>query len=153
MVARKFEEIATIPALVDSGATGVFLHKNTAVKYNLPVFKLKRPITAVNADGTINRNGVITQGAWVEVKIGNLIQAIRMLIADTGEHALILGTTWLEENNPQIDWQKRIIEVPDKWEPEAMKKALEARQKEYEELQEDPGPIRIQAVTETEDKA
>ena len=49
-----------VKALLDSGATGMFMDKRTAAKHGFRLQKLERPIKIKNVDGTNNSGGAIT---------------------------------------------------------------------------------------------
>jgi len=49
-----------IKALLDSGATGMFMDKRMAARHRFKLQKLERPIAARNVDGTNNSGGAIT---------------------------------------------------------------------------------------------
>ena len=48
-------------ALLDCGCTSSTIHTRFVKKHNLPTKELPRPIPVYNADGTLNRNGVIKE--------------------------------------------------------------------------------------------
>ena len=50
----------TIKALLDSGATGMFMDKRMAARHGFKLQKLERPIVVRNMDGTNNSGGAIT---------------------------------------------------------------------------------------------
>ena len=54
-----YEGVA-VKALLDSGATGIFMDKRTAAKHGFRLQKLERPIMVRNVDGTNNSGGAIT---------------------------------------------------------------------------------------------
>jgi len=49
-----------IKVLLDSGATGMFIDKQTAARHGFKLQKLERPIAVRNVDGTNNSGGAIT---------------------------------------------------------------------------------------------
>ena len=49
-----------VKALLDSGATGMFMDKRMAAKHGFRLQKLERPIVVRNVDGTNNSAGAIT---------------------------------------------------------------------------------------------
>jgi len=50
----------TVKALLDSGATGLFMSKSLAQKGGYRLIKLDRPLQVRNVDGTGNSGGAIT---------------------------------------------------------------------------------------------
>jgi len=49
-----------IKALLDSGAMGMFMDRQTAARYGFKLQKLERPIAIRNVDGTNNSEEAIT---------------------------------------------------------------------------------------------
>ena len=78
-------------ALVDSGAEGVFINKDMITRYGLKQFPLARPITARNADNSINRAGNISTYALQRIVIGDKSRMERLLVTDIGKTPVILG--------------------------------------------------------------
>jgi len=48
-----------IKALLDSGATGMFMDRQTAARHGFKLQKLERPLMVKNVDGTVNSGGAI----------------------------------------------------------------------------------------------
>ena len=53
-------EGVTVKALLDSGATGMFMDKRTVTRHRFMPQNLERPIIVRNVDGTNNSGGAIT---------------------------------------------------------------------------------------------
>ena len=53
-------EGVAVKALLDSGATGLFMNMTFAKKKRFKMEKLKKPLLVWNVDGTINVGGAIT---------------------------------------------------------------------------------------------
>ncbi|KAG5719992.1 hypothetical protein E4T56_gene6909 [Termitomyces sp. T112] len=78
------QQIQSVVALLDSGATGLFLDTNYVQQHCLTTCPLSCPIPVYNVDGMLNEAGSI----------------------HLGKQDMILGFTWLCEHNPEIDWTK-----------------------------------------------
>jgi len=52
-------EGVTVKALLDSGATGIFMDKNFAEEQRFKLVKLEKPVEVKNVDGTDNNGGRI----------------------------------------------------------------------------------------------
>src|SRR6266568_2225389 len=102
-------------ALIDSGAQGCFVDKSQVDKGKTR--RLARPIIIRNVDGTQNVAGKITHETRVKYQIGNQDFDEWFLIMKLGDQSMILGTPWLKEHNPRIDWNENAIELID-WEKE-----------------------------------
>jgi len=91
-------------ALLDSGATGLFLSTSFVKMNNLNTRQLERAIPVYNVDGTLNQGGSIRE----EVDLVMLYQGhtgkATFAICDLGDKEAIIGHTWLYSHNPEIDW-------------------------------------------------
>ena len=81
----------TIKALLDSGATEMFMDKKTAAKHRFKLQKLERPVAVRNVDGTNNSGGAITHQVEVNVYYKNHVERIGMDVCDLGKTDVILG--------------------------------------------------------------
>ena len=81
----------TIKALLDSGATGVFMNKRMAARHVFKLQKLERPIIVRNMDGTNNSGGAITHQVEVNMYYKGHVERIRMDICDLEKTEIILG--------------------------------------------------------------
>ena len=96
-------------ALIDSGATGILMHHRFASQNQLSTHDLARPIPVRNIDGTPNSGGQITQSVTTQLTINTQpthSEQVRFLLTDLGHEDVILGTDWLRQHNPNIDWTR-----------------------------------------------
>ena len=105
-------------AIIDSGATGSFIDTQLARKLNLETFPLSRPVKAFNVDGTTNCKGNITLETDVDLSFSDYSdtphsETIRLMVLNLGKPQLILGMPWLRKWNPEIDWIRRTILLPE----------------------------------------
>ena len=83
-------------AMIDSGATGLFLHQQFADCHHIFTRRLPHPITLYNIDGTPNEAGKITHSARLLSTIDhNQPQLLEYLITNLGSEDVILGLPWL----------------------------------------------------------
>ena len=94
-----------IKALLDSGATGMFMDRQTAAKHGFKLQKLERPLMVKNVDGTVNSGGAITHQVECNVFYKGHMERIRMDVCDLGKTEVILGMPWLAAHNPEINWE------------------------------------------------
>ena len=80
-----------IKALLDSGAIGMFMDKQTAARHGFKLQKLERPIAIRNVDGTRNSGGAITHQVESNVYYKGHVERIRMDVCDIGKTEVILG--------------------------------------------------------------
>ncbi|KAF5341542.1 hypothetical protein D9758_012552 [Tetrapyrgos nigripes] len=104
-------------ALIDSGAEGIIINGQFAQKHQLTLLPIKNPFPVRNVNGSENTMG------WVrEYTIQNLCiysrdgeayhkEEAEFYMTDIGDHDIILGTDWLEEHNPDIDWSESRVDM------------------------------------------
>ena len=100
------------PAMIDSGATGIFINEKMVNEHQLHRRLLKDPLRVSNIDGTTNSAGLLTHFVRMNITVGAHTSEIDMLVTNIGPKALILGLPWLEKVNPLINWKKREMEIP-----------------------------------------
>ena len=88
-------EGVTVKALLDSGATGMFMDKKMAVKHGFRLQKLERPVVVRNVDGTNNSGEAITHQVEVNVYYKSHVERMRIDVCDLGKTDMILGMPWL----------------------------------------------------------
>jgi len=100
-----------LKALLDSGATGMFMDKRTAAKHGFRLQKLERPIMVRNVDGTNNSMGAITHQVEANVYYKGHVERMRMDVYNLGKTDIILGMLWLQAHNPEINWETREVKI------------------------------------------
>jgi len=94
-----------VKALLDSGATGMFMDKRTVAKHRFMLEKLERPIIVRNMDRTNNSGEAITHQIEANMYYKGHIERRRMDVYDLGKTEVILGMPWLQAHNPEINWK------------------------------------------------
>ena len=94
-----------IPALIDCGAGGKFIDQNYARKTKIVQIPLRKPLPVYNVDGTPNKKGTITHKVKLDLEIGDRVRTETLYVTGLGRQKIILGFDWLQENNPDINWQ------------------------------------------------
>ena len=94
-----------IKALLDSGATEMFMDRQTAARHGFKLQKLERPLVIKNVDGTNNSGGAITHQVECNVFYKGHMERMRIDICDLGKTEVILGMPWLVVHNPEINWE------------------------------------------------
>ena len=92
-------------ALLDCGATGMFIDTKFAQRHNLNTTKLQRSIPVYNVDGTLNQGGSIQEEIVLSMKVMNHTEKAIFYVCDLGDKDVILGHTWLHHHNPEINWK------------------------------------------------
>ncbi|KAF9802632.1 hypothetical protein IEO21_09857 [Rhodonia placenta] len=91
--------------MVDSRATTKFINKCFIQENRVRTQKLKKPIPLYNIDGTLNKDGSISEVAVLQMQIGEHIEKTVFMVMDIGPKDVIIGLDWLQEHNPEIDWE------------------------------------------------
>ena len=103
MNGRKVETIA----LVDSGATGIFIDRVFAKEHNFRIRNLWKEIAVMNVDGTKNQDGSIREYVTANLEVKGRQKDTQFLVTALGTQKVILGYPWLVEANPKINWREQ----------------------------------------------
>ncbi len=93
-----------VRALVDSGATGLFIDRGYVRSQRIPTRQLTTSIPVFNVDGTPNDSGEITEVAEMVLTYKDHSETALFAVTGLGTQNLILGYSWLREHNPEVDW-------------------------------------------------
>jgi len=94
-----------VKALLDSGATGMFIDKKFAEGNGITMRPLNKPIRVYNVDGTLNQGGSITHEVTLMMSHKGHKEKAVFEVCDLGKSTVIIGYTWLQKHNPMIDWK------------------------------------------------
>lgn len=88
--------------MIDSGATGNFIHPATVSGFGFVtrVKDVPRPLFTV--DGTPIKGGAVTEEVHLSLSIGDHIEQISLDVTNIGDNDLILGIPWLKRHDPHI---------------------------------------------------
>jgi hypothetical protein len=95
-----------VAAMVDSGATALFVDKKYAESQKMWQIPLEQPIRLHNIDGTLNEAGSITHKVKLLLKVGPDEEFFEFYVTSLGPEKVILGLPWLRHRNPTINWQE-----------------------------------------------
>jgi len=101
----------SVKALLDSGATGLFMSKRCTERGDFKLIKLKKPILVRNVDSTGNSGGAILHEVEVNLYFKGYVERVRMDVCNLGKTEVILGIPWLQTHNPEIDWEKKKVKM------------------------------------------
>jgi hypothetical protein len=96
----------TVARLINSGATGGFIHEHLVEERGMEREPLPLPILVYNADGMLNHGGQITHVVRLRIMVQDHTEVFPFAITDTGKSDVIIGYNWLRKHNPEIDWEK-----------------------------------------------
>ncbi|KAG5727756.1 hypothetical protein E4T56_gene20808 [Termitomyces sp. T112] len=100
------QQIQSVVALLDSGATGLFLDTDYVQQHRLTTCPLSHPIPVYNVDGMLNEAGSICSMVDLVLCYQDHSEKAAFAVTSLGKQDMILGFTWLHEHNPEIDWTK-----------------------------------------------
>jgi len=100
-----------VKALLDSGATGLFMDMTFAKEKGFKMEKLKKSLLVRNVDGTANAEGATTHQVECNMFFKGHMERARMDVCNLEKTELILGMPWLTAHNPEIDWEKGEVKM------------------------------------------
>ena len=104
-------EEASTEAMVDTGATRDFVDQDSADRAKLPTRKLSQPIPVYNVDGTLNEAGSIRKVVDMIMTYDSHSERILLAITRLGKQSMILGITWLNKHNLEIDFHAGTVKM------------------------------------------
>jgi len=107
----KNHEGIAVKALLDSGATGLFMDITFAKEKGFKMEKLKKPLLVGNVDRMVNVGGTIMHQVECNIFFKGHVERARMDICNLGKIEVILGMPWLAAHNLEIDWEKREVKM------------------------------------------
>jgi hypothetical protein len=100
-----------VNALVDCGATCLFVDTEYVRSNNLSTCRLTTPIPVYNVDGTANEAGDITEIADIILHYKGHAKRTQFAVTSLGKQNMILSFTWLCKHTPEIDWQTKEVRM------------------------------------------
>ncbi|KAF5366729.1 hypothetical protein D9758_006582 [Tetrapyrgos nigripes] len=97
-------------ALIDSGAEGIIINSQFAQENQLTLLPIEKLFPVRNVDSSENTMGWVREYTIQNLRIYSQDnrayheEKAEFYVTDIGDHDIILGTDWLEEHNPDIDW-------------------------------------------------
>ena len=95
IVTMDTQEIMSIKALIDSGATRLFIDQGYINRSRLTTQTLSKPIPVFNVDGTPNEAGSIQEVVDVVLCYQDHSEHVQFAVTGVGKQDVILGYTWL----------------------------------------------------------
>jgi len=129
-------EGVTVKALLDSGATGLFIDTAFAKEKRFKMEKIKRPLLVKNVNGSVNIGGAIMHQVECNMFFKGHVERVRMDICNLGKMEVILGMPWLAAHNPEIDWEKGEVKIT-RCPPICGKRKTEEKKREVKKIERD----------------
>ena len=96
--------------MVDSGATGIFMHPAFAASSAATIIEKAEPREVRVIDGRVINTGLVTHEATFQLVIGNHTETLTADITNTGRYDCIVGTPWLWRHDPNIRWTTGVVQ-------------------------------------------
>lgn len=100
-----------VKALIDSGATGLFIDESYVQGKQWQLEDLERSNPVYNVDGTLNAGGNVRHTIELLVRFQEHQERAVFTVTKLSGAPVILGHAWLKNHNPKIDWKKGGSEV------------------------------------------
>ena len=95
------QQIRHVSALLDSGATGLFIDATYVEQHRLTTRPLTHPIPVYNIDGTRNEAGSIRSVVDLVLRYRTHAERAVFAVTSLGKQDMILGFTWLLGAQPR----------------------------------------------------
>ena len=105
LIQKQDGKIIGTNALIDSGAMGCFISKDTVQRLGLPIQKLDQTVRAQNMNGTLNKSGSVKYKTNIVLDYGGVREYQDLFILNCGKDKVILGLSQLWAINPEINWK------------------------------------------------
>ena len=102
---------ASVAAMVDCGATALFISRKFIKDNKVCTHLLSREVLLYNIDGSKNRAGSIFRFAHLQLVVEDTERWHQFLVTDLGPEDVVLGLPWLRTVNPKIDWVGGEMEI------------------------------------------
>src|SRR5258706_10048218 len=98
-------------ALLDSGATGMFINRDFVQKHQLETTPLPQPILLRNVDGSANEHGSITEEVHALLHFRQHLERVQFAVTNPGWQSVIIGHPWLLHHNLEVDWTAQKVSM------------------------------------------
>src|SRR5260370_36834442 len=94
----------SMSALLDSGATGMFINRSFMQKHQLETTLLPQPVLVRNVDSSPNENGSVTEEVHITLHFRHHSKRAHLAVANLRQQTVIIGHSWLTLHNLEVDW-------------------------------------------------
>jgi len=137
---KTLHKVADRQALIDCRASENFIDIDTWKELKIRRFRLQKPITVYNVDGTKNSQGTLKYYCWLKVRIGEREEKMMFFLTGLGKERFILGYPFFWAFEPRIDWRKgRVLEGKISIETMSFRKAQDRLQEIQEKALKEHG--------------
>src|SRR5258708_7046407 len=101
----------SMSALLDSGATGMFINWSFMQKHQLKTTPLPQPVLVCNVNSSPNENGSVMEEVHITLHFGHHSERAHLAVANLGQQMVIIGHSWLTLHNPEVDWVSQKVSM------------------------------------------
>src|SRR5258708_9112061 len=101
----------TTSALLDSGATRMFINQDFMQRHWLETTPLPQPVLLRNVDGSANEHGSITEEVHTLLCFRQHSERAQFPVTNLGRQSVIIGHPWLSHHNPEVDWATQKVSM------------------------------------------
>jgi hypothetical protein len=94
-----------IAALLDSGCDWSSIDHHFVKRNNSPTRKVANPARVLDANGTENKHGYITEYVTLQVQIDGHSEKLDFAVTQLNTANVYLGLEWLRRHNPFVNWK------------------------------------------------
>src|SRR5260221_661559 len=98
-------------ALLDSGATGMFINWSFVQKHQLETTPLPQLVLMRNVDGSPNENGSVMEEVHITLCFGRHSKRAHLAVANLRQQMVIIGHSWLTLHNLEVDWVSQKVSM------------------------------------------
>src|SRR5258708_6134785 len=91
-------------ALLDSGATGMFINWSFMQKHQLETTPLPQPVLMHNINSSTNENGSVMEEVHITLCFRHHSERAHLAVANLRQQTVIIGHSWLTLHNLEVDW-------------------------------------------------
>src|SRR5260370_41383587 len=88
-------EPISMTALLDSGATGMFINRDFVQRHRLETTPLPQPVLLHNLDGSANEHGSIMEEGHALLRFGQHSEKAQFAVTNPRTQSVIIGHPWL----------------------------------------------------------
>jgi hypothetical protein len=99
------QQLISVMALLDCGATGLFVDKGFVDQNRITTRILSHPIPVYNIDGTWNEAGSICEVVNVILHYKDHSEQVQFTVTGLRKQDVILGYTWLKDHRGRLDYK------------------------------------------------
>src|SRR5712664_4677964 len=111
IVTTDTQQLISFMALLNCGATGLFVDKGFVDRNRITTRTLSHPIPVYNIDRTLNEAGSIQEVVDVVLHYRDHSERVQFAVTALRKQDAILGYSWFKEHKPEVDWGTKEVNM------------------------------------------